>query len=63
MVVDEQEELPEATQREVELQRQIDGLQSQVTKLHKTREEANPELSSEFQSLAWSRNSTNTPIN
>ena len=52
MVVDEQEELPEATQREVELQRQIDGLQSQVTKLHKTREEANPELSSEFQSLA-----------
>ncbi|KAF2604061.1 hypothetical protein F2Q70_00026088 [Brassica cretica] len=51
MAVDEQNELPEATQREAELQRQIDGLQSQVTELHKTREEANPELSSEFQSL------------
>ncbi|KAF2595635.1 hypothetical protein F2Q68_00010436 [Brassica cretica] len=51
MAEDEQDELPEATQREVELQRQIDGLQSQVTELHKTREEANPELSSEFQSL------------
>ncbi|KAH0893027.1 hypothetical protein HID58_055456, partial [Brassica napus] len=31
--------------------RKIDGLQSQVTELHKTREEANPELSLEFQSL------------
>ncbi|KAF2572325.1 hypothetical protein F2Q70_00004257 [Brassica cretica] len=51
MAVDEQDELPEATQREAELQRQIDGLQSQVTELHKTREEANPELSSELQSL------------
>ena len=51
MAVDEQDEPPEATQREAELQRQIDGLQSQVTELHKTREEANPELSSEFQSL------------
>ena len=51
MAVDEQNELPEATQREAKLQRQIDGLQSQVTELHKTREEANPELSSEFQSL------------
>ncbi|KAH0902954.1 hypothetical protein HID58_042457 [Brassica napus] len=51
MAVDEQDELPEATQREAELQRQIDGLQSQVTELHKTREETNPELSSEFQSL------------
>ena len=45
------DELPEATQREAKLQRQIDGLRSQVTKLHKTREEANPELSSEFKSL------------
>ncbi|KAH0879383.1 hypothetical protein HID58_066777, partial [Brassica napus] len=36
-------ELPETTQREAELQRQIDGLQSQ--------EEANPELSPEVQSL------------
>ena len=51
MAVDEQDELPEATQREAELQRQIDGLQSQVTELHKTQEETNPELSSEFQSL------------
>ncbi|KAF2562864.1 hypothetical protein F2Q70_00017806 [Brassica cretica] len=51
MAVDEQNELPEATQREAELQRQIDGLQSQVTELHKTREEANIELSSGFQSL------------
>ena len=51
MAVDEQNELPEATQTEAELQRQLYGLQSQVTELHKTREEANPELSSEFQSL------------
>ncbi|KAF3599192.1 hypothetical protein F2Q69_00035045 [Brassica cretica] len=51
MAVDEQNELPEATQRKAELQRQLDGLQIQVTELHKTREEANPELSSEFQSL------------
>ena len=48
MAVDEQDELPEATQREAELQRQIDGLQNQVTELHKTWEETNPELSSEF---------------
>ncbi|KAF3549304.1 hypothetical protein DY000_02008178 [Brassica cretica] len=44
------DELPEAIQREAELQRQIDRLQSQATELHKTREEANPELSSELQS-------------
>ncbi|KAH0917436.1 hypothetical protein HID58_025096 [Brassica napus] len=44
-------DLPEATQREAELQRQLDGLQSQVTELHKTREESNPELSSKVQSL------------
>ncbi|KAF3508927.1 hypothetical protein F2Q69_00007455 [Brassica cretica] len=44
------DELPKAIQREAELQRQIDRLQSQATELHKTREEANPELSSEFQS-------------
>ena len=51
--VDEQTELPEAIQREAELQRQIDGLQGQVTELHKSREEVveNPELSSEVQSL------------
>ncbi|KAF3536467.1 hypothetical protein F2Q69_00022929 [Brassica cretica] len=51
MAVDEQDELPKATQREAELQRKIDGLQSHVTKLHKTRKETNPELSSELQSL------------
>ncbi|KAF3569789.1 hypothetical protein F2Q69_00058804 [Brassica cretica] len=51
MAVDEQNELPEATQREPELQRQLDSLQSQVIELHKTREETNPELSSEVQSL------------
>ncbi|KAF3571204.1 hypothetical protein F2Q69_00059617 [Brassica cretica] len=53
MAVDEQNELPEATQREAELQRQLDGLQSQVTELHRAREEImkNPELSSEVRSL------------
>ena len=53
MAVDEQNELPEATQREAKLQRQLDGLQSQVTELHRAREVVmeNPELSSEFQSL------------
>ncbi|KAF2611318.1 hypothetical protein F2Q70_00011910 [Brassica cretica] len=52
MAVDEQNELPEATQREAKLQRQLDGLQSQVTKLHRVQEEVveNPELSSEVQS-------------
>ncbi|KAF3544844.1 hypothetical protein DY000_02007619 [Brassica cretica] len=51
MAVDEQDELPEATQREAKLQRQIDDLQGQVTGLHKTREETNPEFSLEFQIL------------
>nr|VDC76418.1 unnamed protein product [Brassica rapa] len=51
MAVNEQDELPKATQREAELQRQIDDLQGQVTGLHRTREETNPELSSEFQIL------------
>ena len=51
MAVDEHDELPEATQREAELQRQIDDLQGQVTGLHRAREETNPELSSEFQIL------------
>ncbi|KAF2613860.1 hypothetical protein F2Q70_00011207 [Brassica cretica] len=37
MTVDEQNELPEATQREAELQRQIDDLQGQLTGLHRTR--------------------------
>nr|VDD54077.1 unnamed protein product [Brassica oleracea] len=48
MAVDEQNELPNATQREAELQRQLDGLQSQVTELHKTREEITPEFSLEL---------------
>ena len=49
MAVDEQNELPEATQREAELKRQLDGLQSQVTELHRARKEVveNPELSLE----------------
>ncbi|KAG5388819.1 hypothetical protein IGI04_030360 [Brassica rapa subsp. trilocularis] len=52
MAVDEQDDPSEFTPRETELQRQIDGLQSQVTDLHKARETTeNPELSSEIQSL------------
>ncbi|KAF2547339.1 hypothetical protein F2Q70_00023108 [Brassica cretica] len=51
MAVDEHDKLPEATQREDELQRQIDDLQGQVTGLQRDREETNPELSSEFQIL------------
>ncbi|KAF3589025.1 hypothetical protein F2Q69_00030224 [Brassica cretica] len=53
MAVDGQNELPEATPREAELQRQLDGIQSQVTELNRDRIEIaeNPELSLEFQSL------------
>ncbi|KAF3564912.1 hypothetical protein DY000_02015619 [Brassica cretica] len=51
VVVDEHDELPEATQREAEIQRQIDDLQGQITGLHRTREETHPELSLEFQIL------------
>ncbi|KAF3500805.1 hypothetical protein F2Q69_00042518 [Brassica cretica] len=51
MAVDEHEELPQAIQREAELQRQIVDLQGQVTELHRAREDTNPELSSEFQIL------------
>ncbi|WZZ88739.1 hypothetical protein YC2023_117318 [Brassica napus] len=51
MAVDEHDELPEATQTEAELQRQIDDLQGQVTRLHRAREDTNPELSSDFQIL------------
>ena len=52
MAVDEQDNTSEFTPREAELQRQIDGLQSQVTDLQKARETTkNPELSSEVQSL------------
>ncbi|KAF3529141.1 hypothetical protein DY000_02042184 [Brassica cretica] len=56
MAVDEHDELPEATQREAELQRQIDDQQGQVTGLHRAREETNPELSSKFQILKEKRN-------
>ncbi|KAF2562191.1 hypothetical protein F2Q70_00016808 [Brassica cretica] len=52
MAVDEQDNTSEFTPREAELQRQIDGLQIQVTDLHKAQETTeNPELSSEVQSL------------
>ncbi|KAH0853595.1 hypothetical protein HID58_093060 [Brassica napus] len=46
-------ELPEATLREAELRRQLDGIQSQVTELNIARIEVaeNPELYSEVQSL------------
>ncbi|KAF3566390.1 hypothetical protein DY000_02014913 [Brassica cretica] len=56
MAVDEHDELPKATQREAELQRQIDDLQGQVTGLHRAREDTNPELSSEFQILKEKHN-------
>ncbi|KAH0867574.1 hypothetical protein HID58_074596 [Brassica napus] len=51
MAVDEHNEQPEATPREAELQRQLDGIQSQVTELNRARVEVaeNPELSSEVQ--------------
>ncbi|KAF2589403.1 hypothetical protein F2Q70_00038186 [Brassica cretica] len=53
MAVDGQDELAEATLREAELQRQLDGIQSQVTELNRVRVEVteNPELSSEVKSL------------
>ncbi|KAF3566075.1 hypothetical protein DY000_02014740 [Brassica cretica] len=52
MAVDDQDNPSESTPREAELQRQLDGLQSQVTDLHKAQEATeNPELSSEVQSL------------
>ncbi|KAH0910764.1 hypothetical protein HID58_034085, partial [Brassica napus] len=52
MAVDEQDIASEFTPREADLQRQIDGLQSQVIDLHKARETTeNPELSSEVQIL------------
>ncbi|KAF3497978.1 hypothetical protein DY000_02053079 [Brassica cretica] len=53
MAVDEQNELPKATPREAELQRQLDGIQSQVTELNRARIEVaeNPEFSSKVHSL------------
>ena len=53
MVVDEQNELHEATPREAELQRQLNGKQSQVTEQNRARIEVaeNLELSSEVHKL------------
>ncbi|KAF3512111.1 hypothetical protein F2Q69_00007096 [Brassica cretica] len=53
IAVDEQNELPKATPRKAELQRQLDGIQSQVTELRRAWVEVaeNPELSSEVQRL------------
>ena len=52
MAVDERDDQQEYAQREVELQRQIDGLQIQVTDLLKARETAeNSEHPYEIQSL------------
>ena len=53
MSVDEQTELPEVTMTEVEVQRQLGVIQSQVTELNRARLEVaeNPELSSEVQTL------------
>ena len=42
MAVDEQNELPKATKREAELQKQLIDLPSRVTELHRTREEGEP---------------------
>ncbi|KAF2534210.1 hypothetical protein F2Q70_00030010 [Brassica cretica] len=53
MAVDEQDNPSEFTPREADLQRQIDGLKSQVTDLHKARETTkNPELSSKTENAA-----------
>ncbi|KAF2552972.1 hypothetical protein F2Q68_00034431 [Brassica cretica] len=52
MAVDEQDNLLESTPREAKLQRQLDGLQIQVTDLHKARGAIeNPDLSSKVLSL------------
>ena len=52
MAVDERDDHQESTPREAELQKQIDGLQTQMTDMQKAREAAeNPELTSEVQSL------------
>ena len=37
MAVDEENELPEATPREGELQRQLDGIQNHVTEINRAR--------------------------
>ncbi|WZZ27447.1 hypothetical protein YC2023_010848 [Brassica napus] len=51
MAVDEENELPEATPREAELQRKLDGIQNQVTEINRARIEVAPNSCSEVQSL------------
>ncbi|KAF3550559.1 hypothetical protein DY000_02007209 [Brassica cretica] len=51
MAVDEQDELPEATQREAELQRKIDGLQNQSAEKLSQPESENLNLRDENQAL------------
>ena len=60
MAVDEQDELPEATPIEAELQRQLDGILSQMTELNRARVEVteNPKLSLEVQKEKLNEHST-----
>ena len=53
MTVDEHNEPSDDAQRLAKLQKQIDGMQSKIIEMNRTREEAaeNPNLSSELQSL------------
>ena len=53
MTVDEHNEPSDDAQRVAELQKQVDGMQSQITEMNRTREatEENPNLSLEVQSL------------
>ena len=53
MTVDEHNEPSDDAQRVAELQKQVDGMQSQITEMNRTREatEENPNLSSDVQSL------------
>ena len=53
VAVDEHGEPAEASQTTVELQKQIDGLQGQITDMHRARETTgeNPDLSSDVQGL------------
>ncbi|KAF3574956.1 hypothetical protein F2Q69_00058470 [Brassica cretica] len=55
MAVDGQDELPEATLREAELQRQLDGIQSQVTELNRVRVEVSGAKQSSSRSYGESR--------
>ncbi|KAF2540091.1 hypothetical protein F2Q68_00030977 [Brassica cretica] len=53
MTVDEHKEPSDDAQRVAELQKQVDGMKSQITEMNRTREATgeNPNLSSEVQSL------------